>query len=300
MRPVAARFVAVFVAIWAALALVGCADGRSYLHVTVSGNVSGIDHFEVHLTNEGQTAAVTYRPADAPVALPFDFALQFDATRHGTVGVTVEAWSSDHLLASGTTNAEISPSRGTDVDVSLSPGSADGGADLAGQDVGVDMARDLLGATPLLGDTIIEPNTDPHSAGLADASNFIAATSGTVNSLTVYYDSGNATQLVIGLYNDLGGHPSTLLAVGTVDNPVPGTWNTASVGAAPVVGGMTYWIALVGPVGHGTAFSFRYGTGAGSSTSTEHSQQANLTTLPNMWTTGQTFPGTYCSFYASP
>jgi hypothetical protein len=285
----------------------GCADGQSFLDVMVTGNVAGIDHFNVRVTNQGQTAKVTYQPSGAPTALPFDFALTFDASRRGTVDVNVEAWSASQLLASGEAMANLQPSHGATISVALTPGvvvaDLGGGADfsIANDLAGVDLAgpRDL--AIPVLfGETQVEPSTDNHAAGLADASNFVASASGTVHTLTVYFDSGDATELLIGLYDDASNHPNNLLAQGTVSNPIVGNWSSATVPSTAVVSGTTYWIALVAPVGHGNTFSFRYGSGGGGNITTEHSTQSNLTTLPASWSTGATFPGTFCSFYASP
>jgi hypothetical protein len=299
---VKATTLAVLVAVLAG----GCADGQGFLHVMVTGDVAGIDHFDVRVTNQGQTANVTYQPSGAPVALPFDFALTFDASRRGTVDVNVEARSASQLLASGAAMADIQPSHGTTVSVALTPEvgsgadlSSSGSLDLATVDLATVVVHDLA-MTPLFGDEHIESSTDTHASGLADASNFIAATSGNISSLSVYYDAGDASQLLIGLYDDASNHPHNLLAQGTVSTPLAGTWNSASVPSTAIASGTTYWIALVTPVGHGSTFSFRYGTGGAGNTTTEHSTQTNLTTMPATWSTGATFPGTFCSFYASP
>ena len=157
-----------------------------------------------------------------------------------------------------------------------------------------------LGHQLLLGDPNVESNTDDHEAGLADISAFQAvAGGGMVGQLVVYLSPGSTTdRLLVGLYDDTGvGHPRSLLTSGVIDNPVAGAWNTAGVPPAAVSGGATYWIAMVSPVGHG-GFNFPYGTMSGPVT--EHSQESNLAALPATWTSGDTFPGTFCSFYATP
>ncbi len=291
-------------ALLAALAAGGCADGQSFLHVTVTGAVTGVDRFDVRVTNEAQTARVTYQPSGAPVALPFDFALTFDASRRGAVDVQVDALGGGQLLGTGEAMADLAPSHGASVTVALTPEAGDLaiGPDFALPPGSTDLAFNApdLALPPLFGDTAVESSTDAHNAGLADASNYIASSSGTVNRLGVFYDSGDATQLDIGLYADAGGHPGTLLTQATVATPIAGAWNSAPAAPVAVSASTTYWIALVEPVGHGTTFSFRYGSGAGTPTSTEHSNETNLSMLPTTWTTGQTFPGTFCSFYAGP
>jgi hypothetical protein len=292
-------------ALLAALLAAGCADGSSYVHVTATGNVGDIDELAVGITNAGQLASVTYAPG-APFQLPYDFALRFDKSRRGQLSIAVDARAAGHLIASGLVMTMIEPSHGTDVTVALegqAPGNdlaLGGSSDLAVAVADLAAPVDLLGVPPLFGDNTIEANTDPHAAGLADASNFVAPTSGIVPRLTVYYTAGNATELLIGLYDDSGNHPHNLLAHGTVSSPVAGQWNTAEISPVAVTQGATYWIALVAPVGHGTMFSFNYGTGAPGNTTTEHSTQSNLTTMPAVWSTGATFPGTFCSFYAGP
>jgi len=287
----------------------GCADGQSYVHVTVTGDVaaaSSIDRFEVRATNQGQTATVTIAPTGgAPIALPFDFALTFDAHRRGLVDVTVDAMSGGVVVATGEAMVEIAPSHGTALSVALSDVNVDlgGAADLStvvSDLAAADLAPGDMAVPVFLGDNKIEGATDTHAAGLADASNFVASTTGNVHSLTVYYDSGDAIELLVGLYDDAGNHPHNLLAQGSIMSPTVGAWNAASIPSTAVVAGQTYWIALVTPVGSGTVFSFRYGSGASGNTTTEHSTQSNLTALPASWSTGQTFPGTFCSFYASP
>ena len=116
-----------------ALSLAGCGDGQSYIHVTVTGSVTGIDHFDVIATNAGKHAALPVYSSDkSPFNLPFDFALTFDSSRSGEVDLTVHAMSADHLLAIGMGSAVITPSHGTDVTISLSP--PDAGADLLASD----------------------------------------------------------------------------------------------------------------------------------------------------------------------
>jgi hypothetical protein len=154
----------------------------------------------------------------------------------------------------------------------------------------------------LLGDPQIEPNTDHHLAGLADASSFHALSDGTVQTITVYYDDdagGDATRLLVGLYADTGGVPSTRLATGTIDNPVPNAWNQAKVSPlVTLVHGQQYWLAILGPAGYGSKFGFRYRDGV--TGNTVHSDEgAVLSELPDPWLSGPGFPATRCSFYAS-
>src|SRR5581483_8596726 len=100
--------------------------------------------------------------------------------------------------------------------------------------------------------------------------------------LTVYVASTTtATQLVVGLYTDSGGHPATLLTQGMLASPAKGGWDNVTVPAASVTSGATYWLAILSPSGTGT-IQFRDKSGG----SSETSASSTLTTLPATWTTG--------------
>src|SRR5437660_6734677 len=82
----------------------------------------------------------------------------------------------------------------------------------------------------LLGDQGIENSGDGSSAGMAEAFQVTASTSGTLGYLTAYLDSSSRSrQIFIGLYANAAGHPGALLAQGNSLAPRAGTWNTVSI-----------------------------------------------------------------------
>jgi hypothetical protein len=180
----------------------------------------------------------------------------------------------------------------------------DGGADLAalpdlvGHDATppVDLAMVDADNSPILGDFSNGANTDSHNAGQAEASAYQASRTGTITRLGAWFPAGTSTQLSIGLYDDLNGHPHTLLGSGNADFPNPGTFAFANIPPVQVTKGVTYWIALVSPVGKG---SFVMGWSNGG-IATEHSNQPDLVALPASWTSGQFYNQTINAFNALP
>ena len=148
----------------------------------------------------------------------------------------------------------------------------------------------------LLGDQTVEPKADNNPAGVAEAFQTTAATTGSVAKLTVYVDTGStATSLTAGLYTDNAGHPGTLLGQGTLNAPASGAWNDISVPGLPVTAGASYWITLLSPSG---TINFRDRC-CGAGTPSESSSQRTLTTLPSSWTTGKTYKDGPLSAYGS-
>src|SRR5207245_11051567 len=103
----------------------------------------------------------------------------------------------------------------------------------------------------LLGDQSVEPGLDSNPAGTAEAFQFTAAASSTVNVLYLYVDSGStATSPIVGVYtNTATNTPGTLLSQGTIRSPVSGAWNSVAVPPAAVTAGAQYWSALPAPAG---------------------------------------------------
>lgn len=101
--------------------------------------VSGIDHFDISVTNaKGQTAG-PYRETPSPATIPPDheYALGFGSSVDGTVTVRVDAvGAAQDVLASGSASASVKPSESGVVTVTLSGSQqSDGGAaDGAGSD----------------------------------------------------------------------------------------------------------------------------------------------------------------------
>jgi hypothetical protein len=151
----------------------------------------------------------------------------------------------------------------------------------------------------LLGYPTLGDYTDFHQGGLANISNYQAVADGTVGHITIDYVSGGSSQLLVALYADSSGQPTTRLATGSsVTNPVPGGWLTIAVSPpVNVTKGTWYWIALLSPA-NGGPFNFGYQDQAGLDSA--HSASSSLSLLPDPWVAGANFPGTVCSFYASP
>src|SRR5262249_55884457 len=140
-------------------------------------------------------------------------------------------------------------------------------------------------------------NQDDNAAGTAEAFQYTASASGTVNRLWIYIDGNNtAANVVVGLYtNSASNNPSSLLAQATIANPVKGAWNAIDVPAASVVAGTKYWIAVLGSAGGGIV-KFRDVASGGQA---QTSSQNNLTTLPTTWTPGTTYLNSPLSAYAT-
>jgi hypothetical protein len=132
----------------------------------------------------------------------------------------------------------------------------------------------------LVGNQSVSPHAESNTPGQAQAYPYVASVSGTLSTLSIYVDTPNqATSVVVGLYSNAGGNPSTLLATCRVAAPKAGAWNSCVTSAA-VTAGTTYWLAILGPTGTGT-IAFRDTTvGSGS----KASAQSNLSALPASWT----------------
>ncbi len=167
---------------------------------------------------------------------------------------------------------------------------------LSATEINTDMDTAVGTSSPpirLVGTDTIESVLDYNPEGMAQAFGTQAEVTGTVTSLWVYVDAASsATQLVAGLYADNNGHPSTLIAQGTLSSPGSGGWKHVPIPPASIKSGSPYWIAVLGPSG---VLRFRDGTwGSGVS---ETSAQTTLTTLPGTWTTGTIFPVGLLSAY---
>jgi Fibronectin type III domain len=152
-----------------------------------------------------------------------------------------------------------------------------------------------IASAQLLGDSGVQPATDTDDAGLAEAFQVKAASTGTVNTLNVYVDSSSrATQVAVGLYSNVNGGPASLLAQGNTAHPVTGAWNTISVAPTNVTAGVTYWVAVLGT---GGTLAFRDDC-CGGGTPSQNSAQTNLTSLPGSWSPGAHWSDGALSAYA--
>ena len=146
----------------------------------------------------------------------------------------------------------------------------------------------------LLGDTKIEGTVDRSPSGIAKAFPFRAATTGQVNSASVYLDSSNrAPTMWVGMYANRNGHPQTLMSQAVISNPSAGQWNSVKLPPVQVTRGTTYWLALLGVNGQ-VGFRDLYGR-----CRSEVGRQVNLRTLPATWTTGFRWPTCAVSMFGS-
>jgi hypothetical protein len=138
---------------------------------------------------------------------------------------------------------------------------------------------------PLVGNADVAPTVDSNPDGTAEAFARRAQFSGQLTYLRLYLDSSStASQAIVGVYSDRGGHPRTLLTQATITNIRTGSWNNVHVPPITVTAGQRYWLAVLAPSGAGT-ISFRDTAGRGrSQTSAGH----GLTGLPTRWSGGRT------------
>jgi hypothetical protein len=141
----------------------------------------------------------------------------------------------------------------------------------------------------------VQSGADSDAAGSAEALQYTATSSGTVGSLSLYVDSGNAAKSIdVGLYADAGGKPGALLTRGTITNPKASAWNSVRVSGASVSAGAKYWLALLGVGGE-----IHFRDTASNGGSTQNSAQSNLLSLPSTWSSGTPWANSPASFYAS-
>jgi hypothetical protein len=149
---------------------------------------------------------------------------------------------------------------------------------------------------PAIGDQTVEGNADGNRTGLAEAFQYTAALAGPVTKLTVYLDGNSkSNNVVVGIYSDSGGHPSTMLGQANISRPVAGTWNTATLpGSVSLTAGQRYWIAILSASGGRVAFRDR--TAGGSS---ETCATTGLSNLPSTWRTGKVGTNAPLSVYGA-
>ena len=98
--------------------------------------------------------------------------------------------------------------------------------------------------------------------------------------------NSTATALVLGLYADNNGQPTTLLASGRNDSPQAGAWNTVTITDGPELdAGTPYWIGLLNPIGSGGVLRWHDRAG-GFGGAEQGSASGSLSALPATWATG--------------
>ena len=141
----------------------------------------------------------------------------------------------------------------------------------------------------------METHVDSLKAGHAKAFSFQASVSGSGELVHVYVDAHSAARvLTIGLYSNVAGSPGSLLSTGTVLNTQAGAWNTVSLAPTTLLGGETYWLAVLG--GNGT---LRIRDRSAGSCVSQTDAQSGLKALALSWSAGVTSSTCPISGYVS-
>ena len=147
----------------------------------------------------------------------------------------------------------------------------------------------------LVGSSTLQGSGDTSAAGHAEAFQYAAASSGTVNTISLYVNSGDtAPSIVVGIYANGSGNPGALLASGVISSPKTGAWNTVSIPALTIASGSVYWLAALAPSG---VLAIRDVVSGGAPTKT--SASGSLKELPSSWSSGASWANSPASFYAS-
>jgi hypothetical protein len=139
----------------------------------------------------------------------------------------------------------------------------------------------------IAGNKTLETSVDSNPKGVAEAFKVTPTKNGLVTAVKVYLDVGStATELVTGIYNDIGGHPGALLAQGKLSAPKVGATNNVPIPTATLAAAKPYWIAILGANGQ---INFRALKGT-LTAPMETSVSTTLTSLPDKWATGTVYP----------
>jgi hypothetical protein len=153
---------------------------------------------------------------------------------------------------------------------------------------------------PALGSAVVQPSADSNPPGTAEAFQYTAMGSASVDTVHLYLDDQNeAAQVVVGVYGDENGEPVTLLGTGRSATLVNGDWNSIALNTSVALEtGEHYWLALLSPRGSGV-IRFRDLPG-GSGGATQISARTDLTArhgLPRQWSSGTEFANAPASAY---
>jgi PKD domain len=141
-----------------------------------------------------------------------------------------------------------------------------------------------ISTTTLLGDTAVETHGDYLRAGHAKAFSFQASISSSGELAHVYLAGRNSARTVnIGLYSNVAGSPGSLLGSGTITNAQSGAWNTVSLTPTALVGGATYWLAVLGENG-----TLRFNDRSNGPCVSQADAQTGLQALASSWSAGGT------------
>jgi PKD domain len=152
-----------------------------------------------------------------------------------------------------------------------------------------------ISTTTLLGDSAVETHVDSLRAGRAKTFSFQASTSGSGELAHVYVGARNGARTVtVGLYSNIAGSPGSLLSTGTISSAQAGAWNTVSLAPTTLLGGDTYWLAVLGENG-----TLRINDRSAGPCVSQTDAQSGLKALASSWSTGETSSTCPISAYVS-
>ncbi|MDX6476257.1 MAG: hypothetical protein QOH95_1768, partial [Gaiellaceae bacterium] len=134
----------------------------------------------------------------------------------------------------------------------------------------------------LFGGTTVFTPTDTNAPGSIEAFDVGTVTPGTLARMHVFLDSPLPATVSVGLYSDVGGAPSALLASTVVTAPVAGV-NDVAFGPLAIVAGRHYWIALLAPSSGSVGTHFRDARTGGAGIFVSG---LGLSVLPATWPSG--------------
>ncbi len=103
--------------------------------------------------------------------------------------------------------------------------------------------------TQVAGTNVIGLTGSDATTGRAEVYRTTASANARVTSIALRVaPTSTATAVVLGLYADSGGQPTTLLASGRLNSPQAGAWNEVTINNGPTLAaGTPYWIGLLNP-----------------------------------------------------
>jgi Concanavalin A-like lectin/glucanases superfamily/Viral BACON domain len=133
---------------------------------------------------------------------------------------------------------------------------------------------------------VIGTNVSSASTGGAEVYRFVASNSGTANELNLYVAStSTASHVVLGLYADSNGQPTSRLGAARIANPTEGAWNKVAVSIPGIEAGKAYWLGLLNPI-DGTGILRWHDRAGGTGAAEQGYGGGGLEDLPPLWSTG--------------
>lgn len=146
----------------------------------------------------------------------------------------------------------------------------------------------------LLGNNAIETDVVVQAQGIAQAYKATASKSGVGTAVRVFLGAGStASEIAVGIYDDVAGHPGTLLAKASSTKLVTDDLNQVEIPTVRFEANKSYWIAVLGVNG---TIATRFGAASG--VPVETSSSTTLKNMPNTWVTGDAYLDGAMSGYA--